>query len=416
LSIKKDTHSSPMPPDAVPRRAAYAAYGAGLFANGQWDMLGLVVPLYAVLHGLSPLEIGLIVSARSILPTLFSIHGGALMDRFGTRRVLISVAVAMATLPLIYPVSGIFAAMFLLQTLSGLAGSLAMGGTQTLINQLSGGYTTELARFSFVSRVGTFGGPIIIGAVWDLFGAMASFVCIAAWGVCTLGTVLAAPEPEHGGDGEAPGAGPVGGMRSVLPRWSDYARAVTLATIPAVGLVLVLTFLRNGPGAIQATFYVVYLDGIGVTGTMIGVLLGVAELFAAVGSLLAGPAVRLLQPHWVVLTCIAGAVFFIAVTPLIGQVLILLLAAAALRGVAQGLNQPVMFSILSQGAGRSAQGLAVGLRNTVNRLASIILPIVMGAAASLWGIDASFYLTGAILLVLCALLAVLIGRRRHGTV
>jgi len=411
LSIK-DTHSSP-PPESVPRRAAYAAYGAGLFANGQWDMLGLVVPLYAVLHGMSPIEIGLIVSARSILPTLFSIHGGALMDRFGTRRVMLWVAVAMAALPLIYPVSGAFAALFLLQILSGLAVSLAMGGTQTLINQLSGGHTAELARFSFATRVGTFGGPIIIGAVWDGFGAEASFLCIAAWGVCTLATVLLAPEPEpeHDGDEDSPAAAHAGGVRSVLPRWSDYTRAAALAAIPAVGLVLVLTFLRNGPGAIQATFYVVYLNGIGVTGTMIGVLLGVSELCGGIGALLAGPVVRFIRPHWVVLICIAGAILFIAITPIIGQVTVLLLAAAALRGGAQGLNQPVLFSILSQGVGRSAQGIAVGLRNTVNRLASIILPIVMGGVASLWGIDASFYLAGALLLGLCALLAAVIRRK-----
>ena len=409
-----DKINDPKSPGRIPQRAAYAAYGAGLFANGQWDMLGLVVPLYAVLHGLSPIEIGLVVSARSILPTLFSIHGGALMDRFGTRRVLIWLAVAMAVLPLVYPVSGIFAALFLLQVLTGLASSLAMGGTQTLINQLSDGDTVELARFSFATRVGTFGGPIVIGAVWDTFGAAASFICIAAWSVCTLGTVLLAPEQAFGDEGESPPGSHAGGVRSVLPRWSDYTRAAALAAIPAVALVLVLTFLRNGPGAIQATFYVVYLNGIGITGTMIGVLLGVSELCGGIGALLAGFAVRFIRPHWVVLICIAGAIFFICVTPLIGQVMILLLAAAALRGGAQGLNQPVLFSILSQGAGRSAQGIAVGLRNTVNRLASIILPVVMGGVASLWGINASFYLIGALLLALCALLAIVIHRKRSG--
>ena len=409
-----DKNNDATPPGYVPRRAAYAAYGAGLFANGQWDMLGLVVPLYAVLHGLSPIEIGLIVSARSILPTLLSIHGGALMDRFGTRRVLIWVAIAMAALPLIYPVSGAFAALFMLQILSGLASSLANGGTQTLINQLSGGHTVELARFSFATRVGTFIGPIVIGAIWDGFGPAAAFFCIAVWGLCILGAVLLAPEPEHDDEGDPPAVAHAGGVRSVLPRWSDYTRAAALAAIPAVALVLVLTFLRNGPGAIQATFYVVYLNGIGITGTMIGVLLGVSELCGGFGALLAGFAVRFIRPHWVVLICIAGAIFFICVTPLIGQVTILLLAAAALRGGAQGLNQPVLFSILSQGVGRSAQGIAVGLRNTVNRLASIILPVVMGGVASLWGIDASFYLTGALLLALCALLAVVIHRKRRG--
>lgn len=87
-------------------RAAYATYGAGLFANGQWDMLGLVVPLFAGAVGLSVAEIGLIVAARGILPALLSIHGGILMDRFGAHRLLVRLAAAATALPLLYPVSG----------------------------------------------------------------------------------------------------------------------------------------------------------------------------------------------------------------------------------------------------------------------------------------------------------------------
>ena len=102
-------------------RATYATFGAGLFTNGQWDMLGVVVPLYAAFIGLSAVDLGLIVGARSILPTVLSIHGGILMDRLGTRRVTIWLAVVMATLPLLYPVSGWFVALFILQMAVGFA-------------------------------------------------------------------------------------------------------------------------------------------------------------------------------------------------------------------------------------------------------------------------------------------------------
>jgi hypothetical protein len=57
----------------------YTTYGAGLFANGQWDMLAVLVPLYAVLADLSAAEIGLLVAARSILPMFLSIHGGIII-------------------------------------------------------------------------------------------------------------------------------------------------------------------------------------------------------------------------------------------------------------------------------------------------------------------------------------------------
>jgi sugar phosphate permease len=48
----------------------------------------------------------------------------------------------------------------------------------------------------------------------------------------------------------------------------------------------------------------------------------------------------------------------------------------------------------------------VGLRNAVTRLASIITPAVMGIAAEAWGIEVSFYVVGAALLVGTAALAV----------
>ena len=54
-------------------RDLLATLGAGLFTNGVWDMLSVIVPLYAVAVGLNPAEIGLIVAARSVLPALLSI-------------------------------------------------------------------------------------------------------------------------------------------------------------------------------------------------------------------------------------------------------------------------------------------------------------------------------------------------------
>ena len=74
---------------SAPRdREQFAILGAAVFTNGLWDMLSVLVPLYGVAVGLNPAEIGLIVSARSVLPAALSIHGGILMDQLGTRRVL----------------------------------------------------------------------------------------------------------------------------------------------------------------------------------------------------------------------------------------------------------------------------------------------------------------------------------------
>ena len=48
------------------------------------------------------------------------------------------------------------------------------------------------------------------------------------------------------------------------PELREHRNAFVLAAIPAVAFVLGVSFFRNAPGAIQASFYVVYLGDIGI--------------------------------------------------------------------------------------------------------------------------------------------------------
>ena len=92
-----------IPGPAAGAREKRATLGTGLFTTGVWDMLTVAVPLHALAVGLNAAEIGLVVAARSVLPTALSIHGGIVMDELGVRRVLLWVAGATASLPLLYP-------------------------------------------------------------------------------------------------------------------------------------------------------------------------------------------------------------------------------------------------------------------------------------------------------------------------
>ena len=76
--------------DDLPLKVKLAVYGAGLFSNSISNMMNIVVPLWALALDPTPLTLGLILGARSFLPLLLAIHGGALMDRIGTRRVICS--------------------------------------------------------------------------------------------------------------------------------------------------------------------------------------------------------------------------------------------------------------------------------------------------------------------------------------
>jgi len=52
----------------------------------------------------------------------------------------------------------------------------------------------------------------------------------------------------------------------------------------------------------------------------------------------------------------------------------------------------------------------VGLRQTSQRLSSILIPPVMGAVSDRWGTGESFFIFGAFILLLCAPLALIIRR------
>jgi MFS family permease len=328
------------------------------------------------------------------------------MDQLGTRRVMLWVASATAVLPLLYPVSGWFVVLIGLQLFLGLASNLAMGASQTWSLQTTRGDTGELARYSIVTRIGTFLGPVVVGATWDALGAWAAFACVALWGAGSMAFSVYGTAPDSGRErGHAPTGRGQKVAAALLPRWEQHRQAIGLAAIPAVAFVLAVSFLRNTPGAVQGSLYVVYLADIGVSGTLIGALVALAELSGVFGSLLAAPLERFARADRLVIACVAISIVAISITPLVGHVLALLVAAAAVRGAAQGMSQPLMYSILGRAVPATMQGAGVGLRHAVTRFASMLIPAGMGLAAEAWGIEASFYIVGGVLVLVAAAIA-----------
>jgi predicted MFS family arabinose efflux permease len=145
---------------------------------------------------------------------------------------------------------------------------------------------------------------------------------------------------------------------------------------------------------------------VGLTGTAIGALFAAIEGASAIGSLLAGRSQRVIKPYTLMLTTVALGIVLINGTPLLGGIFVLLMGAQLLRGMIQGINQPVLFGIQARAAGRSRQGATVALRVTITRMVSIIVPPVMGIIADTAGIEMSFYWLGGVLLLMTAGLAV----------
>src|SRR6202047_5135643 len=190
------------------------------------------------------------------------------------------------------------ACVLLFQLVNGAAVSFAWSGAETLIAQLAEGDAGYIGKFSFFARLGSTTAPILAGMVWDFGGAWPAYLLGAAWGAVLTVALLRTPEAEIFGPRRQYGTGRVRfRARDALPRASDYISSIMLIAIPAIALSMAIMSMRNTTYSIQTSVYIVYLDHIGLVGTMIGILFASVEIASGFGSLFAGRAMRLGDPQ-----------------------------------------------------------------------------------------------------------------------
>ncbi len=372
---------------------------------GQSELLTMVIPLWALLQGASPTEIGLLVGAKSMLTFFLAIHGGALMDRLGTRRVMMFFALTTGALAACYPFLPWFPVMVALQMLIGFASNMAWIGAQTIIAQVTAGDPGQIGRFSFFSRIGNVIAPLLMGLLWDHAGPMLSFLGVSVWSMMLFLTVTRIQNPQSAESLTGRFA-----WRDILPRLSDYTGSLSLIVIPAVAFTLAVSFMRHATNGVENSFFIVYLRDVGFAGTMIGAMFSIAEIINGLGSLLSGRAAKLMPMSWLMVGLTMISISLLAVTPFLGGVFAVLAVAHSLRRGFEGVVQPFVFSLQARAVPRHLQGSVVGLRVTSNRLSSILTPIIMGVLVDQLGLANGFVAMGGLLLAVGVLLAVVIAR------
>ena len=384
-----------------------AAYAAGFFSMGQAELLTFVIPLWALMLGAQPAEIGILVGARSMLTFVLAMHGGALMDRLGTRRVMLFFTAMTGIIAGVYPFLPWLGLAVVLQSMIGYASNMTWIGAQTIIAEVTGGDPGRIGTFSFYSRMGNVVAPLAMGALWDYGGPTPAFLGVTLWSACMFLAVSRVENPQlaHQVSGRV-------SLRDLLPRLSDYTGSLKLALIPAVAFTLAISFTRHATNAAESSFLIVYLREIGYSGTLIGSMFSAAEVLNGLGSLASGRMSRRYAMPWLMIGFTAGSIALLSLTPLMGGLFLVLTAAHCLRRVSEGIVQPLMFSLQARAVPRHIQGAIVGLRVTNNRLASIITPIIMGFIVQAVGLRAGFYVTGGLLLACCAALAIAVMKFR----
>ena len=278
----------------------------------------MIVPLYAATMTSSPLMFGLVFSAAHFLPLFLSIHAGAMMDRLGARRVMLVCTIVGAIVPLFYPAFPWIWALVFFQMWFGLSESMGWLGAQTMIGQYMYGKTRYAGRMSFIIRIGHLICAPLAGISWDLAGPWGGFTLMSLWGCGSVVCALMLPRQPVDPDVPQP-EGRRARARALLPKASDYLTAFRLLGVPAVVIIVLLGSLMHVGNAVQGSFYVAWLNDMGLTGTAIGLLGPAAAVGAALFSLLTSKLMRYVGGLWIALISLWSGILLVCATPLFGS-------------------------------------------------------------------------------------------------
>ena len=382
--------SNPAAPH-LSRRAEFTAYSTAFASVGLLPMIHVIGPLWALHMGASPFLIGLAVGARSFFPVIFAIHGGALLDRLGVRRVMTFCALLSAALTILYPMFPNIYALILLQSITGFLHTMGWIGAQTQISQLTRGSAKYMGRFTSVSTFSNFFTPVLAGLAWDLGGPWGAFLLLTFWNLLLFLSVTFMPVPATVALSTEPFR-----LRELLPSFADYRAALRLAVVPAIGFVIACSFMLNSLLSMRFGFLPVYMAAVGFDGTIIGLMVGFAFL---VGGFTALPTARIRRKfasHWTILIVVGFTALGLGIVPLFQDIAGLSLATIVF-GAGAGLGMAFAISLLSTVVSTEQLGLSIGLRITANRFSSFTIPIFAGAVIDAFGLAAGFYATPIII-------------------
>jgi MFS family permease len=182
---------------------------------------------------------------------------------------------------------------------------------------------------------------------------------------------------------------------SILSGAPPLRDAATLLRDPGVGLVLVTSGVLLLATSVRHSFFPLYLKTVGISTTLIGVILSCYSLLQIVARPLMGTAIRRLGRVGVLSVALATVVAGVAITPWLTSFWPLAFAFS-LVGIGTGFTQPMTMSIISGRASASARGLAMGLRQLVNQFATFAGPPLLGVVAGAAGLGAAFHVAAGI--------------------
>ena len=380
---------TPPAPDSpaiqIGRANMLLGYVTGAYGFSFSVMISFLIPLRAMELG-TPIElIGLIVGAGAAVPALLSVPSGELADRLGPRKTYIISTLVSGLATLVGAVTESYWMLLAVQLVSGFARSTAWLASQTYLTSVGrpDERATITGRMSFATNAGMIVAPLVIGASSDLVGFQWSFATLSVMAMmfCLAGMQL----PE------------VRVPRTTVRRGGSagFGLALSLLRLRGMQVVLQLTFVRIWSAIFWMSFYPLLMVQKGFGASAIGTLLAVYAGVATVVTLSAGWIAARMGNAMASAAALGLGALGVALSPHLVEYPLVFLPAI-LVGIGQGLSLPLLVATVSEEAPPDQRGVALGLRMSVNQVASTIAPVIAGGVAAAIGVGLSFAFNGAL--------------------
>ena len=344
----------------------------------------VLLSLFAIDLGATPMTIGVLFSMYSLFPVFLSVYAGQVSDRIGFRLPMIFGSVGLlGGLLLPYFIPSI-TALFFSAMLIGTCYIFYVVSVQHLIGTIGEGVarTRNYSIFSVVIGLTSLFGPTIAGFAIDGVGYRSTYLLLALFPVVPIIILMFLrrylPQP---GRHDEPRAG---------HRVMDL-----LGNVPLRRVLVTAGILETGNELVNFLLPI-YGHSIGLSASEIGLVIGAYAV-----SLLT---VRALMPamvrQWGEERVLSNSLLLAGLTclafPFVAT-FVLLLAVSFVMGLGLGCGAPLSLVLAYNRAPAARSGEAMGLRQTVNKSTEVLVPVIFGTLSTAVGMLPVFWLDAIML-------------------
>lgn len=344
----------------------------------------VLMTLFAIELGASSAAIGALIALFAFGPLLFSLYAGKVSDRFGSYRPML-LGASVTGVGLVGPyLAPTFPMLYASSLLIGLGFVFFGLATQNLVSSLGDpeDRTRNISLHSLAIALSSLAGPVLVGISIDHRGHVPTFLylgllvaasCIG-WILCRRRIPDSPRTARHGASG---------GVRDLL-RQPRLRRIAVVSGLVVAGVDLYMFYMP------------IYGHSVGLSATMIGIILGAHALAQFVVRVFLPALVRRLGEERVMSWSmyLAGAVFLLF--PFVQYAALLMLLSFAL-GLGLGCGQPLSVIMTYNRAPAGRTGEALGLRFTVVNFTHMVIPLAFGTIGAALGVLTVFSANAALM-------------------